>query len=93
MFQNCPIIHIIPFEALTAEKIIEDPPQVGISRLVPKLERTDVIKISCKFLGETIAEIRGTNFLFHLLDKFQLPFFGCSLDFFPGEGTAEEVYH
>ena len=59
-------------EALSYEKIAEDPAQIGIFRVVVKAKGTDVIEISCELSRKAPAQILCIDRLLLLQDRLPL---------------------
>ena len=88
-----PVEHVIVLEAFTDEEITEDLAEVRVVRLVIEAERTGVVQVDGKLVGEATAEDLGRSRHLLLHDAVVLLFLGGRLKTLPGEGTAAEVQH
>ena len=91
IFKDCPIKHMVVFEALAYEKIVEDPTQIGVFRCVAKARRMDVVKISHKFPRKAPAQNLCTDRLLLLHDQLILLRLIRGLETLPWERAPEEV--
>ena len=76
---------------LAYEEVAEEFAQMGIFRSVVKAQGTDVVKISRKFLRQTLAQLFYTNCPLLFQDEFLPLLMVCGLETLPGERGPEEV--
>lgn len=90
---HSPVEDIVVLETLTNEKITEDLSEVRVIRLVVEAERTSVVEVDGKLVGEATAEHLswGGHLLLH--DAVILLLLGSSLQALPWKGATAEVKH
>lgn len=87
-----PVKDVVVLEALTNKEVAEELAEVRVVGLVVKAERTAVVEVDGKLVGEATAEDvgRGGHLLLH--DAVVLLLLGSSLKALPWQGAAQEVH-
>ena len=90
---DSPIKNVVVLETLTNKEVPEDLAEVGVVGLVIEAERTSIVEVDRKFVGETTAEDLGWGGHLLLHDSVILLLLGRSLQALPREGATAEVEH
>jgi hypothetical protein len=88
-----PVEDVVVLEALTDEEVAEDLAEVRVVGLVVEAERTSVVQVDGKLVGEATAEDLGGGRHLLLHDAVVLLLLGGRLKTLPGEGSTAEVQH
>lgn len=88
-----PVEDVIVLEALTDEEVTEDLAQVAVVGLVVETQRTSVVQVDGKLVGEASAQDLGGSSHLLLHDAVVLLLLGGSLQTLPGQGATAEVEH
>lgn len=90
---DSPIEDIVILETLSDEEVTEDLAEVAVVGLIVETERSSVVEVDGKLVGEATAEDfgRGGHLLLH--DTVVLLLLGSSLESLPGKGATAEVKH
>src|SRR5690606_30453616 len=93
VFVDGPVKDIVVLESLTDKQITEDLANIGIVRRVVEAERTSVVEVDGKLVGEAPAENLGGSGHLLLHDTVVLLLLGGSLQALPWKGATAEVEH
>ena len=88
-----PVEDVVVLEALSDEEVTEDLSKVGIVRLIVEAERSSVVEVNGKFVGEASTENLGGSCHLLLHDSIVLLLLGGSLQTLPWEGASAEIEH
>lgn len=88
-----PVEHVVVLKSFANEEITEDLAEVRVIRLVVEAERTSVVQVDGKFVGESTAKNLGGSRHLLLHDAVVLLLLGGGLESLPGKGSAAEVEH
>ena len=90
---DSPVKDVVVLESLANKEITEDLSQVAVVGLVVESERSSIVEINGKFVGESAAENlgRGRHLLLH--DSVILLLLGGSLQALPRQGATAKVQH
>lgn len=88
-----PVEDVVILETLTDEEVTEDLAQVAVVGLVVETQRTSVIQVDGKLVGEATAKDLGGSSHLLLHNAVVLLLLGGSLQTLPGQGATAEVEH
>ena len=93
VFVDGPVEDIVILEGLANKEVAENLAEIGVVRLVIKAQRTRVVEVNGKFVGEATAQnfSGGCHLLLH--NSVVLLLLGSSFEPLPGERATTEVEH
>ena len=90
---DSPIKNIVVLKALTDEQIAEDLAEIAVVWLIVEAERTSIVKVDGKLVGEATAQNVGRCCHLLLHNSIVLLLLGGSLETLPREGSTTEIQH